>query len=96
MSGLTRDGTAEPVPRDQILRCERGPGKKKIPVQLTTRRIGQPNRLMPNLLINVMAVHEHTYMSITYQAPTGSKLEVNYDTCDRLESCRRKTAGAPI
>ena len=29
MSRLTRDGTAEPVSRDQILRCERGQGKKK-------------------------------------------------------------------
>ena len=26
MSRLTRDGTAEPVSRDQILRCERGQG----------------------------------------------------------------------
>ena len=29
MSRLTRDGTAEPVSRDQILRRERGQGKKK-------------------------------------------------------------------
>ena len=28
MSRLTRDGTAEPVSRDQILRRERGEGKK--------------------------------------------------------------------
>ena len=27
MSGLTRDGTAEPVSRDEILRGERGQGK---------------------------------------------------------------------
>ena len=26
MSRLARDGTAKPVSRDQILRCERGPG----------------------------------------------------------------------
>ena len=30
MSRLTRDGTAEPVSRDQILRRERGQGKKHI------------------------------------------------------------------
>ena len=27
MSRLTRDGTAEPISRDQILRCERGQGE---------------------------------------------------------------------
>ena len=36
MSGLTRDGTAEPVSRDQILRREWGQGKNIFfPVQLT-------------------------------------------------------------
>ena len=37
--GLTRDGTAEPVSRDQILRREWAQGKKRFPVQLTTSRI---------------------------------------------------------
>ena len=42
MSRLTRDGTAEPLLRDQILRRERGQGKKILifPVQLTTCRNG--------------------------------------------------------
>ena len=31
MSRLTRDGTAEPVSRDQILRRERGQGNMKFP-----------------------------------------------------------------
>ena len=31
MSRLTRDGTAEPVSRDQIIRRERGQGKKHFP-----------------------------------------------------------------
>ena len=31
MSRLTRDGTAEPVPRDQILRRERGQGNIPFP-----------------------------------------------------------------
>ena len=44
MSGLTRDGTAEPVSRDQILRRERGQGKIHFfPVQLTTSRIEDPS-----------------------------------------------------
>ena len=42
MSGLTRDGTAEPLPRDQILRREPRQEKIVFRVQLTTRRIGNP------------------------------------------------------
>ena len=40
MSRLTRDGTAEPISRDQILRHARGQGNIIFPVQLTTSRIG--------------------------------------------------------
>ena len=39
MSGLARDGTAEPAPRDQILRRERGQTKTRFPAQVTTNRI---------------------------------------------------------
>ena len=46
MSRLTRDGTAEPVSRDQILRRERGQGKKHISVQLATSWIGNLTRLI--------------------------------------------------
>ena len=44
MSRLTRDGTAEPVSRDQILRHARGQGNIIFPVQLTTSRIGNLTR----------------------------------------------------
>ena len=40
MTRLARDGTAEPVPRDQFLRHERGQGNINFLVQLTTSRIG--------------------------------------------------------
>ena len=46
MSGLTRDGTAELVSRDEILRRERGQGKSHFPVQLTTSRISNLTRLI--------------------------------------------------
>ena len=39
MSRLTRDGTAEPVSRDQIIRHERGQRKIIFPVQLTMSKI---------------------------------------------------------
>ena len=62
MSRLTRDGTAEPVSRDQILRHARGQGNIIFPVQLTTSRIGNLTRLIHTLLY-VMAIRTyiHTY-----------------------------------
>ena len=51
MSRLTRDGTAEPVSRDQILRHARGQGNIIFPVQLTTSRIGNLTRLIHTLAI---------------------------------------------
>ena len=61
MSRLTRDGTAEPVSRDQILRHARGQGMFIFPVQLTTSRIGNLTRLIHTLLY-VMTIH--TYIHI--------------------------------
>ena len=52
--------TAEPVPRDQILRRERGQGNIFIfPVQLTTSRIGNLTRLTLTLAI----CDDHIYIS---------------------------------
>ena len=64
LSGLTRDGTAEPVSRDQIVRRERGQGDTHFPCStyhyLSNCRIG--NQLMPNLLhLESMYVIDHTY-----------------------------------
>ena len=39
---LTRDETAEPIPRDQILRRERGHGKKKFPCSAEHEQNWQP------------------------------------------------------
>ena len=58
MSRLTRDGTAEPVSRDQILRHARGQGNIISPVQLTTSRIGNLTRLIHTLL-NVITIHTY-------------------------------------
>ena len=56
MSRLTRDDTAEPVSRDQILRRERRQGLV-FPVHLTTGRIGTLTRLIHTLLSYVMTIH---------------------------------------
>ena len=53
MNRLTRDGTAQPVSRDQILRRERGQGIFIFPVQLTTSKIGNLTRLIHTFAICV-------------------------------------------
>ena len=58
VSRLTRDGTAEPVSRDQILRRERGQGNIHFPcsAELTTSRIGNLTRLIHTLLYSMYVV----------------------------------------
>ena len=58
MSRLTRDGMAEPVSRDQILRHARGQGNVIFPVQLTTSRIGNLTRLIHTMLY-VTTIHTY-------------------------------------
>ena len=60
MSRLTRDGTAEPISRDQILRHARGQGNIIFPVQLTTSKIGNLTRLIHTLLY-VMTIHTYIH-----------------------------------
>ena len=47
MSRLTRDGTAETVSRDQILRRERGQGKVHFPCSADHVQDGQPYTVDP-------------------------------------------------
>ena len=53
---MTRDGTAEPISRDQILSHVPGQEIFNFPVQLTTSRIGNLTRLIHTLLY-VMTIH---------------------------------------
>ena len=64
MSRLTRDGTAEPVSNDQILRRGRGQGNIHFPFQLTTCRIGNLTRLIHTLAI----CDDHTYILLLYSS----------------------------
>ena len=59
MSRLTRDGTAEPVSRDQMLRRERDREMFIFPVELPTSRMGNLTRLIHTLAICV-AIYIHT------------------------------------
>ena len=65
MSRLTRDGTAEPVSRDQIFRHARGQGNIIFHVQLTTSRIGNLTRLIHTLLY-VMTIRTYTYIHLAH------------------------------
>ena len=65
MSRLTRDGTAEPVSRDQILRHARGQGNIIFPVQLTTSKVGNLTRLIHTLLY-VMTIHTYIHTCDDY------------------------------
>ena len=61
---MTRNGTAEPVSRDQILRRERGQGKLIFPVQLTTSRISN----LTWLILTLAICDDHTFTYIhTYE-----------------------------
>ena len=82
MSRLTRDGKAEPVSRDQILRHERGQGNIIFPVQLNTSRIGTLTRLIHTpLYMYVWSSHIAEYGS------TGSRGQLNRENNIPLSPC---------
>ena len=63
MSRLTRDGTVEPVSRDQTLRRERGQEAFIFPVQLTMSRIDKIYPVDPSFAIcddYTYILHIHT------------------------------------
>ena len=60
MSRLTRDGTAEPVSRDQILRHARGQGKINFPCSADHEQDWQPYPVDPYSAI----CDDHTYIAL--------------------------------
>ena len=59
MSRLTRDGTAEPVSRDQILRHARGQGNIHVPCSADLEQDWQPYLVDPYSAIHT---YIHTYI----------------------------------
>ena len=81
MSRLTRDGTAEPVSRDQILRHARGQGNIHFPCSADHEQDWQPYPVDIYSAIYVMAVHRnihiHTYFVISIiDPPSGGSMRV--------------------
>ena len=63
MSRLARDGTAEPVSRDQILRRERGLGKNHVSCSADHEQDWQPYPVDP-YSIAIPGMCDHTYINI--------------------------------
>ena len=61
MSRLTRDGTAEPVLRDQILRHVRGQGLVHFPCSADHEQDWQPYPIDPYSAIYIYICDDHTY-----------------------------------
>ena len=61
MSRLTRDGTAEPVSRDQILRHARGQGNVHFPCSADHEQDWQPYPVDPYSVICDDHTYIHTY-----------------------------------
>ena len=62
MSRLTRDGTAEPVSRDQILRHARGQGNIHFPCSADHEQDWQPYPVDPYSAICDDHTYKHTYI----------------------------------
>ena len=64
MSRLTRDGTAEPVSRDQILRHARGQGNVHFPCSADHEQDWQPYPVDPYSAICDEHTYIHTYTGL--------------------------------
>ena len=81
MSRLTRDGTAEPVSRDQILRHARGQGNVHFPCSADHEQDWQPYPVDPYSAICDDHTYIHTYIYIREQlAATFRPGDVEVDT----------------
>ena len=94
MSRLTRDGTAEPISRDQILRHARGQGNIIFPVQLTTSRIGNLTRLIHTLLY-VMTIHTYIHTYKHEKHPVEDPKSRGFASVYAFRTCPLKSPGWP-
>ena len=81
MSRLTRDGTAEPVSRDQILRHARGQGNVHFPCSADHEQDWQPYPVDPYSAICDDHTYIHTYIhSTTSSVGDPSRSEIFHHT----------------
>ena len=89
MSRLTRDGTAEPVSRDQILRHARGQGKVHFPCSADHEQDWQPYPVDPYSAI----CDDHTYIHTYIQRENGNGTKILGKSGMSKEKKRRKKRG---
>ena len=84
MSRLTRDGTAEPVSRDQILRHVRGQGNIPFPCSADHEQDWQPYPVDPHSAIcdDHTYTEVHTYSSCCHKWKIKCELQTNMDRVD--------------
>ena len=92
MDGLTRDGTAEPVSRDQISRRERGQGNIIFPCSADHEQDWQPNPVDP---YSCYACH-HTYTCNQTKRPALRFIDQEYFAILKLQfTGQNKTLQGP-
>ena len=79
MSRLTRDGTAESVSRDQILRHARGQGNVHFPCSADHEQDWQPYPVDPYSAICDDHTYVHTYTHTTFPARVLSRDQSLHD-----------------
>ena len=83
MSRLTRDGTAEPVSRDQILRHARGQGNVHFPCSAGHEQDWRPYPVDPYSAICDDHTYIHTYVRIDlirfdFMAQEGTNIDLTH------------------
>ena len=89
MSRLTRDGTAEPVSRDQILRHARGQGNVYFPCSADHEQDWQPYPVDPYSAICDDHTYIHTYYTVERDCATRQVLK--QEKSRRRCRCRQYT-----
>ena len=94
MSRLTRDGTAEPVSLDQILRHVRGQGNINFPCSADHKQDWQPYPVDPYSAICDDHTYIHTYNSQLVNEPSNNSVTFLVD-CRATEQCAMSRSWDP-
>ena len=90
MSRLTRDGTAEPVSRDQILRHAQGQGNVNFPCSADHEQDWQPYPVDPYSAICDDHTYIHTYCILT----TLIAMQGHHTKTETMHECIIKQGGS--
>ena len=91
MSRLTRDGTAEPVSRDQILRHARGQGNINFPCSADHEQDWQPYPVDPYSAICDDHTYIHTFQLDKKEYPVVSQNDLGVPCCVVSPKIKHKT-----